>query len=75
MLLISHPVSVVDYFGAVSAVATVIVLEQKVEQLLKFCEICFCLLAAIAMVEVANDHEGNHFVRNKSQQKLKKVLV
>eukprot|EP00591_Stephanopyxis_turris_P006110 CAMPEP_0195522502 /NCGR_PEP_ID=MMETSP0794_2-20130614/20732_1 /TAXON_ID=515487 /ORGANISM="Stephanopyxis turris, Strain CCMP 815" /LENGTH=740 /DNA_ID=CAMNT_0040652273 /DNA_START=82 /DNA_END=2304 /DNA_ORIENTATION=+ len=67
-------VTYADYFGGSSGIASETVLQQLGEQLSEVSDICFFLLAASAIVEVVDAHQGFKVVTNKITTKSKKGL-
>lgn len=63
-----------DYFGDSSGIANPKVLAELGEQLAEVSDICFFLLAASAIVEVVDAHEGFKVVTSKIKTNSKKEL-
>jgi len=67
-------VTYADFFGASSGSASETVLDQLKEQLAEVSDICFFLLAASAIVEVIDAHQGFKVVTNQITTTSKKEL-
>ena len=67
-------ITYVDYFNGANGIAREGVLSQLSEQLAEVSDICFFLLAASAVVEVVDAHQGFKVVTNLITTKSKKVL-
>jgi hypothetical protein len=67
-------VTYADFYGESTGVASESVLEQLKEQLAEVSDICFFLLAASAIVEVVDAHQGFKVVTNLITTKSKKGL-
>jgi Na+/H+ antiporter NhaD/arsenite permease-like protein/CBS domain-containing protein len=67
-------VTYADYYGGANGVASKVVLSQLGEQLSEVADICFFLLAASAIVEVVDAHQGFKVVTNLITTKSKKGL-
>jgi len=67
-------VTYADYYGGSTGSASEAVLDQLKEQLAEVSDICFFLLAASAIVEVVDAHQGFKVVTNLIQTKSKKGL-
>ena len=67
-------VTYADFYGGSNGVASETVLEQLKEQLAEVSDICFFLLAASAIVEVVDAHQGFKVVTNLITTKSKKGL-
>jgi len=67
-------VTYADFYNGSNGVASANVLEQLGEQLSEVSEICFFLLAASAIVEVVDAHQGFKVVTNQITTKSKKTL-
>ena len=67
-------VTYADFYGGSTGVASESVLEQLSEQLAEVSDICFFLLAASAIVEVVDAHQGFKVVTNLITTKSKKGL-
>jgi Na+/H+ antiporter NhaD/arsenite permease-like protein len=63
-----------DYYQNPEGLATPGVIEQLAEQLAEVSDICFFLLAASAIVEVVDAHQGFKVVTNQIKTKSKKGL-
>ncbi|KAL3789916.1 hypothetical protein HJC23_010601 [Cyclotella cryptica] len=67
-------VTYADFYGGSSGLASESVLEQLKDQLAEVSDICFFLLAASAIVEVVDAHQGFKVVTNLITTKSKKGL-
>jgi len=67
-------VTYADFYGESTGIASANVLEQLKEQLSEVSDICFFLLAASAIVEVVDAHQGFKVVTNLITTKSKKGL-
>ena len=67
-------VTYADYFGVSHGISTDTVIEQLGEQLSEVSDICFFLLAASAIVEVVDAHQGFKVVTNRITTTSKKGL-
>lgn len=67
-------VTYADFFGDASGKANGFVLEQLGEQLAEVSDICFFLLAASAIVEVVDSHQGFKVVTDRIETTSKKEL-
>jgi len=67
-------VTYADFYGGANGVASETVLGQLKEQLAEVSDICFFLLAASAIVEVVDAHQGFKVVTNLITTKSKKGL-
>uniref|UniRef100_A0A7S2N393 CBS domain-containing protein n=1 Tax=Helicotheca tamesis TaxID=374047 RepID=A0A7S2N393_9STRA len=67
-------VTYADFFNGSSGIASEKVIEQLGEQLAEVSDICFFLLAASAIVEVVDAHQGFKVVTNQITTKSKKSL-
>jgi hypothetical protein len=67
-------VTYADFYGGSTGVASETVLDQLKEQLAEVSDICFFLLAASAIVEVVDAHQGFKVVTNLITTKSKKGL-
>jgi hypothetical protein len=67
-------VAYADYFNSPTGTASSSVLEQLGEQLAEVSDICFFLLAASAIVEVIDSHQGFKVVTDKINTSSKKEL-
>jgi len=67
-------VTYADFYGGSSGLASESVLSQLGEQLAEVSDICFFLLAASAIVEVVDAHQGFKVVTNQITTKSKKGL-
>jgi Na+/H+ antiporter NhaD/arsenite permease-like protein len=67
-------VTYADFYGGSSGIASDIVLGQLKDQLAEVSDICFFLLAASAIVEVVDAHQGFKVVTNLITTKSKKGL-
>ena len=67
-------VTYADFYGGATGVASESVLDQLKDQLAEVSDICFFLLAASAIVEVVDAHQGFKVVTNLITTKSKKGL-
>jgi len=67
-------VTYADFYGGSSGIASDTVLDQLKDQLAEVSDICFFLLAASAIVEVVDAHQGFKVVTNLITTKSKKGL-
>lgn len=67
-------VTYADFYGGATGVASKSVLDQLKDQLAEVSDICFFLLAASAIVEVVDAHQGFKVVTNLITTKTKKGL-
>ncbi|KAL7531287.1 hypothetical protein ACHAXR_007703 [Thalassiosira sp. AJA248-18] len=67
-------VTYADFYGGSSGLASETVLDQLKDQLAEVSDICFFLLAASAIVEVVDAHQGFKVVTNQIKTKSKKGL-
>ena len=67
-------VTYADFYGGSTGIASETILDQLKEQLAEVSDICFFLLAASAIVEVVDAHQGFKVVTNLITTKSKKGL-